>query len=1035
MQSPKLTLLLLTLCLGARGIWSKRSFEIFNDIWGDLKDGGNSIIEGLRSATRDGAANNKDLLNRLDKANGNFLADALQLGEDLSNGISESLTTGIKDLSQSLTSSITKFQRDVASERNPIKRKALSSGLELLEQLNSEATELKLFDINQKLAKKVNDQLGAIPNDVLSWSKEQLDRVEKASDETGLKQAQDIITKFISSVSKELNAVLLELDVKKSLYEQKLNDKIHEYSEFVNKLIEDMSSCGRFSIFRCKSLIEESIENLRDAKTELLNLRKEGNNLVEAGIKATVSNESFFKKLAENKLKFEKDLVDIISRNPSTTDANGGSSGSNGSSSGASNGASNGGSSGASSGASNGASSGASNGASNGESSGTSNGSSSGASNGASSGASNGASNGGSSGSSSGASNEASLLSRLRESAKNRFKELLNGSTDGAGLQDLFQDVQDAKGQFLDDVTQFGKQISGAISDSLTSQLDNISGRIKDLEGKSKVELNPLKRTTLTSGLAALKELYSTASNVKSAYLDVSNKISEDMGKVNNTLNALLLWAEEQLQRVNSKTNGAGVEKATNIIQEVLTRSIPNLIDAVSDMELRKIELVQQILSNFNYIEDATALIDKLNQCQYGPISAVQCAARVKESVEKLSIGKSKLEIALKNSKALITTSWYESISSSSLLKQLADDMVESERDLDEIIDEHLSHSANESISDPSEDDSEVAGKGDNLLENPSFFGNIGSKLIEGGKSLVGKIWRTRRNASPESSQESSSESSSESSPESSTDSSPDSSSESSSSGLSEKFISNLTASAAKLSDDIAALEEEIKNQENPMQALTTGLTALKSLNKVAAELEAALTDINSQLPEDLNKTITDTLSELSTWKAIQLDTARKSTNAAGLRQAQDTIKLFTEFSTVYLERTLNNYEQQKSIFEKTVQDRIYIYTRDARTLNNTLYKCLEGSMSVDRCTTSVNFLKVKLNNAQNDLQTIIRSSNSLVKAGKYAKGNSDIFLEQLNANKEISEAKIKNIIKFNPTTATTTTTASSESSGDEDTP
>ncbi|XP_043864733.1 uncharacterized protein LOC122756708 [Drosophila mojavensis] len=297
MQSPKLTLLLLTLCLGARGIWSKPSFEIFNDIWDDLKDGGNSIIEGLRDATRNGAAIDKDLLDRLDKANENFLADASQLGEDLSNGISESLTTGIKDLSQSLTSSITRFKRDVASEKNPIKRKALSSGLELLEQLNSEATELELFDINQKLAKKVNDQLGEIPNDVLSWSKEQLDRVEKASDEIGLKQAQDIITKFISSVSEDLNAVLVELDVKKSLYEQKLNDKIHEYSEFANKLIEDMNSCSRFSIFRCRSLIEESIENLRDAKTELLNLRKEGNNLVEAGIKATVSNESFFKKV------------------------------------------------------------------------------------------------------------------------------------------------------------------------------------------------------------------------------------------------------------------------------------------------------------------------------------------------------------------------------------------------------------------------------------------------------------------------------------------------------------------------------------------------------------------------------------------------------------------------------------------------------------------------------------------------------------------------------------------------------------------
>ncbi|XP_030246692.1 uncharacterized protein LOC115565625, partial [Drosophila navojoa] len=312
----------------------------FNDIWGDLKDGGKSIIEGLRNATQDGAAINKDLLDQLGSANENFLKDASQLGKDISNGLSESLTTGIKDLSQNLTSSITRFKQNVATEKNPIKRKALSSGLEVLEQLNTVATDLKHhhFDINQKLAKKVNDQLAEIPNEVLSWSKEQLDRVENASDETGLKQAQDIITKFISSFSEDLNAVLVELDVKKSLYEQKLNDKIHEYSEFVRKLIEDMNSCSGISIFKCRSLIEESMENLRNAKADLLNLLTEGNTLVEAGVNATVSIESLIKNLAENKLKFEKDLVDIIARNPSSTDANGGSSGSNEASSGASNG-------------------------------------------------------------------------------------------------------------------------------------------------------------------------------------------------------------------------------------------------------------------------------------------------------------------------------------------------------------------------------------------------------------------------------------------------------------------------------------------------------------------------------------------------------------------------------------------------------------------------------------------------------------------------------------------------------------------------
>ncbi|XP_030079061.1 uncharacterized protein LOC111592627 [Drosophila hydei] len=1436
MQSIKGTLLLLTLCLGASGTWGKLSLEIFNDIWNDLEDGGKSIVEALRNATQDGATVGNDLVDQLGSAKGNPLNDVSELGEDLSNAISESLTAGIKDLSLTLSTSIAELTAKVAAEKNSKKKAALSSGLAALEQLNSVATDLEssLPNINQQLGEKVNSQLSEILDYLLSWSKEQLDRAEQSTDGASLQQAKDVITQFISSSSKNLISVLEELEVRKTLIEQQLNDKISEYSDYVKELVEAMHSCNRLSSFRCKSLIEESIENLRDAHDELERLLKAGKDLIEAGVKATDSVLSLFKKLAENKLKCEKDLEDIVSPNASTTEDNGISSAPNDvssesddQSSSAPNGESDDSSifadllsklsesskslfenllnatrdgaavgkdiledlhnskgqfladvtqlgkelsaaisdallsqlnsltdnlldsitdlegkiegernsrkrkalrtglaalkelnssafklkstlldvgskladdlsdkvnntlngllewgdeqlqrvnnktagaglqqaatiiqqlleqstqnllgalrdlelqksqlvqeflekiryyagdtkaliikmneclEGPISGAkcvlqvyelvgklnitkdeletllrnskalvktglyaskriasllkqlakeklrsekdlndiidnrpstteaattnarttsnegsseldetatgsdetsseadelstsSNGAatesdnespsssdettSDGASDGASpeegsseseepsteandestsasdeatsNGELSGTeepstestaesssaseeassdgesselndasteSNDQSSSESDGEtsnekseeastesdgqSSSASDGESNGESGNSSEESSIFADLLSKLSESSKSLFENLLNATRDGAALgKDILEDLHNSKGQFLADITQLGKELSAAISDALISQLDaltdNLLPSITDLEGKIKGEKNPLKRNALRKGLTALKELNSSALTLKSTLLDVGSKLADDLSdKVNNTLNGLLEWGDEQLQRVNNKTAGAGLPQAANIIQQLLEQSTQNLLDALRDLEVQKSQLEQQLLEKAtNYKNVAQALTDSMNQCLSGPIGTVRCAVKLNDLIAKVNIANNDLETLLRKSQALVGANLYASKALASVFKQLAKDMIECERDFDEIIDDNLPEPDEDSLSDSSERPLDESSS-----DEPSFFSDIGSKLIEGGKSLAGKLWRTRRDTETES-------------PSSST----------SSSVLSETLTSGLAESGENLLGNITALEGEIEKLENPIAALSTGLAALKELSSTVVELETALAEINSNLP-DLSQTVTTTLTELSTWGDTQLELVKSQSNAVGVRQANNVIKLLIERSTGNLQRTQQNFEQQKSQFEKEIEDKIYGYTRDARSLIDTMNQCVAGSISKGRCTSNINRIEVKLNNAQNDLQTVSRKSKLLVKAGTYAKSDIDTVLTELDKKKANSIKDIDIIIKVNPIASTTTTTAQSDSS------
>ncbi|EDW57757.1 serine-rich adhesin for platelets [Drosophila virilis] len=657
MQSMKGTLLLLTLCLGAGGIWAKPSSAIFEDVWGDLKDGGNSIIEGLREATNDGAAIGKNLLDNLKSTNDKFLDDVGQLGEDLSNAISEALSTGLKDLSQDLVGNITAFKGEIDAEKNLIKRGALKNGIAALEELSSVVDELKsgVFNISQKLGEKVHIQLNETYNDLLSWGDEQLDRVDKGTDGVGVPQASQLITQLVDRHVQNLISIVEELEVKKSLLEQKLNDKISEYAGYAKDLIDAMNSCRGLSIIRCRSRIEEAIENLSDARNELKILLKKGNTLLEAGVFASDSIVALINQLAKDKRKLEKDLDGIIKDNPTSTTTS------------------------------------------------------------TSPTASDDASSTESDDASDASSFFGDILSKLGDGSRSLFESIFNATKNGAALgKDILDGLDNKKAAFLADITQLGKDLSSAISNSLITGLadltTNLQGNITDLEGKIKDEKNLIKKKALNNGLAALKQLNSTAFQLQSALSNLNSKLAEELNdQVQEAIDDLLEWKKQQLERVNNATDGAGLPLATGLIKLLIQRHTQNLFSTLRNFELLKSQFEKQVNDRINeYTRYARELIAKMNQCLIGPISALRCQANTAGLAAKLNNAKNELQKLIRQSQKLIKAGVYASKNIASLLKQLAKDKLKCEKDLDGIIEDNPSENATEASTTPDADDTTI---------------------------------------------------------------------------------------------------------------------------------------------------------------------------------------------------------------------------------------------------------------------------------------------------------------------------------------
>ncbi|XP_030561788.1 uncharacterized protein LOC115763388 [Drosophila novamexicana] len=657
MQSTKGTLLLLTLCLGAGGIWAKPSSAIFEDVWADLKDGGNSIIEGLREATNDGAAIGKNLLDSLKSTNEKFLDDVSQLGEDLSNAISEALSTGLKDLSQDLAGNITAFKGEIDAEKNLIKRGALKNGIAALEELSSVVDELKsgVSNISQKLGEKVHIQLNETLNDLLSWGEEQLDRVDEGTDGAGVPQANELITQLVDRHVQNLINIVEELEVKKSLLEQKLNDKISEYAGYAKDLIDAMNSCRGLSIIRCRSRIEEAIENLSDARNELKILLKKGNSLLEAGLFASDSIVALINQLAKDKRKLEKDLDGIIKGNPTSTTTS------------------------------------------------------------ASPTASDGASSTESDDASDASSFFGDILSKLGDGSKSLLEGIFNATKNGAALgNDILDGLDNKKAAFLADITQLGKDLSSAISDSLITGLadltTNLQGNITDLEGKIKGETNLIKKKALNDGLAALKQLNSTAFQLQSALSNLNSKLAEELNdQVQEAIDDLLEWKKQQLERVNNATNGAGLPQATGLINLLVQRHTQNLFSTLRNFELLKSRFEKQVNDRINeYTRYARELIAKMNQCLLGPISALRCQANTAGLAAKLNNAQNELRKLIRQSQKLIKAGVYASKNIASLLKQLAKDKLKCEKDLDGIIEDNPSENATEASTTPDADETTI---------------------------------------------------------------------------------------------------------------------------------------------------------------------------------------------------------------------------------------------------------------------------------------------------------------------------------------
>ncbi|XP_034475281.1 uncharacterized protein LOC117782300 isoform X3 [Drosophila innubila] len=324
----------------------------------------------------------------------------------------------------------------------------------------------------------------------------------------------------------------------------------------------------------------------------------------------------------------------------------------------------------------------------------------------------------------------------LGDATHDILDELATATKNGAEItKDLLGDLNNAAESALHNTLEISEQISNAISEALNANLNNLSTTLQstltDLETLVSEETNRIKRNALTSGLDALKVLNSNIDNLKEELSNISEQIGGTVeSQVNEAIKELQEWGENQLERVNNKTAGAGTEQANDLIQSVILRFNHALSKSLEELDILTTLFERDVNEAIEtYTRYARELIDQMNRCKAAP--AVLCRININILSEKVLTSTNQLIRLRRSGQQLIESGLYATQRVENLLTQLVKDMLKCEKDLDGIIednkDEQADGSGDSDSSDSSDESSNSSDSSDSSDES--------SKSDESGSS------------------------------------------------------------------------------------------------------------------------------------------------------------------------------------------------------------------------------------------------------------------------------------------------------------
>ncbi|XP_034475280.1 uncharacterized protein LOC117782300 isoform X2 [Drosophila innubila] len=299
----------------------------------------------------------------------------------------------------------------------------------------------------------------------------------------------------------------------------------------------------------------------------------------------------------------------------------------------------------------------------------------------------------------------------LGDATHDILDELATATKNGAEItKDLLGDLNNAAESALHNTLEISEQISNAISEALNANLNNLSTTLQstltDLETLVSEETNRIKRNALTSGLDALKVLNSNIDNLKEELSNISEQIGGTVeSQVNEAIKELQEWGENQLERVNNKTAGAGTEQANDLIQSVILRFNHALSKSLEELDILTTLFERDVNEAIEtYTRYARELIDQMNRCKAAP--AVLCRININILSEKVLTSTNQLIRLRRSGQQLIESGLYATQRVENLLTQLVKDMLKCEKDLDGIIEDNKDEQADGSGDSDSSDES-----------------------------------------------------------------------------------------------------------------------------------------------------------------------------------------------------------------------------------------------------------------------------------------------------------------------------------------
>ncbi|KAH8377932.1 hypothetical protein KR093_008022, partial [Drosophila rubida] len=270
-----------------------------------------------------------------------------------------------------------------------------------------------------------------------------------------------------------------------------------------------------------------------------------------------------------------------------------------------------------------------------------------------------------------------------------------DATKDGADLtKDTLESVLNTNKNFIENALEIVKNLSTAISETLASNLEeltsNLEDALSDLESVVSQETNRIKRKALEDALAALKVLNSVAVQLQEDLADISEQISNAIDEqVQDAIEALQQWAEEQLKRVDENTGGAGVAQAKDIINGLVSRYVKALESSLEEVATLKAIFEKEVTKAIEkQTKLAKELIDTMKRCS--SMSAIRCQLALIDLTQKVSAATYELKALQRRGQELVASALYSSKRVEQLLAQLAKEKAKIEAILDRIIKDNL---------------------------------------------------------------------------------------------------------------------------------------------------------------------------------------------------------------------------------------------------------------------------------------------------------------------------------------------------------